>query len=128
VRGGQAPLESSVHERRSEVEGKRKRSIELKKLLRREVTDVVGENRLRKTDKLITVNAAVVLQSLIDTDRDLAVKAVSAGIDRSTDNAGEVGLQQKLPAHDDENSGSLGIERRRVFDAVEITPPHGMTW
>jgi hypothetical protein len=82
-----------VHEWCSEVEGKSKRPIELKELFWRQMTDIVGKNRLRKADQLITMNAAVVLQSLVDPDRDLAVEAVSTSVDRSADNAGKVGLQ-----------------------------------
>jgi hypothetical protein len=73
------------------------------------------------------VDAAVVLESLLDTNRNLAVKAMPACVDRSADNAREVGIEKQLPADDNENSGSLGIRCGGMSDSIEVTPPHGMT-
>ena len=74
------------------------------------------------------MNAAVVLEPLIDSDRYLAVKTVSACVDWGTDNARETGINEQLAAHNDENSRSSRVEFRWMPDSVKITPYHGMTW
>lgn len=81
------PVGLSTGDQCCQIEGKRESPVELAAFLRGEAADVVGENGLRKADEIITVNAAVVFEPLLDADRDLAVKAVTAGVDRSADHA-----------------------------------------
>ena len=95
----------SVDQRSRDVEGERKRSVELQQFLWREITYIVGENGFRETDELVTVNAAVVLETLLDAHRDLTVKTVSTCVDGSTDDAREAGIEKELSADDDENPG-----------------------
>ena len=118
----------STRDQGCQIESERERPVELKPFLRREMANVVGEDGLRQADQLIAVNAAVVLESLLDADRNLAVKTVPAGVDRRADHAGKAGIEEKLTAYDDEYAGSPRVEGRGVSDPVEITSPQGMTW
>lgn len=76
-----------IDQRHRKVEGECEGSVELKNLFCGEKPDIVGENGFRETDELVTMNAAVVLEPLLDTDRDLAAKAMSARVDGSADDA-----------------------------------------
>lgn len=118
----------SVNEKPLESKGERKGSIELKELCLRKAANIVSESRLWETDEVVTVNAAVVLETLLDSDRNLTVKTVSACIDGGTDNARKTGINEQLAAHNDEDSGSSRVELRWMPDSVKITPYHGMTW
>jgi hypothetical protein len=69
------------------VERESEGSVKLVQLFRREMANIVGERGLWEADKVITMNAAVMLESLLDTDSNLAVKAISTCVDGSTDNA-----------------------------------------
>lgn len=69
------------------VESEREGSIELEEFFQGETAYVVGENGFGKTDELVAVNAAVVLEPLFDANRNLAVKAISARINGGADNA-----------------------------------------
>lgn len=58
------------------------------------------------------MNAAVVLEPLIDAHGNLAVKTISPGIDRGANSAREAEVEEKLSTHDDEDPGSSRVERR----------------
>jgi hypothetical protein len=73
------------------------------------------------------MDAAVVLQPLLDTDRNLAMEAVSACVDGGTDNTGKPRIEEELPTYDDEDPGSARVSSRRMPDSEEIASCHGMT-
>jgi hypothetical protein len=117
----------SIDEGCSEIEGKREGSIELEELLWRKAADIVGQNCLRKADKIVAMNTAVVLEPLLHTDKNLAVKAISPCVNGGTDYTREPGIEKKLTAYNDKNSGPSRVKRRGMPDSVEVATPHGMT-
>jgi hypothetical protein len=74
VRTGALSLRSST----SDVESNREGFVQLASLLGAEASDVVSQHRLRQTHKLIAVNAAVVLQTLVNPDSHLGTEPVVA--------------------------------------------------
>ena len=72
-----------------EVESDGQGLVEFKKLGELKRTYVVCELRLREAYKLVTVDAALMLQPLFDTKIDLCRQAVSSRINRRADNCRE---------------------------------------
>ena len=72
------------------------------------------------TDEFVTVNAADVLESIIDTNLYLRREAVIRRIDRSADHCLKPRVYEDLSAHDDKDTLLLRIPRRRMLDEIEV--------
>lgn len=86
------------------TQGKCQSSVQHRLLCWRQITDEVCEGALRKTHELVAVNAALVLQALLDTYVNLSVQTVATGIHRSADQGGERGVDEKFATNDDKDS------------------------
>jgi len=62
-------------------------SIQLSDHRRRQGADVVSEGCLGQAHEFVAVNAAFVLETLVDTDVDLSVKAITTRVDRGADDS-----------------------------------------
>ena len=94
----------------------------------REGADEVGERRFGQAHELVAVNAALLLESVRDTDRHLGTKSVMARIDRSADDGIEGGIDESLAADDHEDAKASGIVLRRLRDPVQIAALHEPAW
>jgi ABC-type proline/glycine betaine transport system substrate-binding protein len=68
-----------------------------------EAADIVRESGFRKADQLVAMDTAVMLESLLDIHRNLAVEAIMPAIDRSANSARKAGVQDKLATNDGED-------------------------
>ncbi|HRF50928.1 MAG TPA: hypothetical protein PLC98_25080, partial [Anaerolineales bacterium] len=89
--------------------------------------NVVGKVGLGNADQGIAVDAAVVLQALVGTDGDLCRQSIVAGVDWRANDRRELGIDQDLSAHHDENALAFGVARR-VFDEKELAAFHTVAW
>jgi xanthine dehydrogenase molybdopterin-binding subunit B len=64
-------------------------------------------------------DAAVVLKTFVDSNRNLHGKAIVSGIDGRTDNRGEAGINEHLAAHHDKNALPLRVSCCGVSDAID---------
>jgi hypothetical protein len=69
-----------------EVQSDTQRLVQHHKLIRGWSADEVGQDRFWQADEFIAMNAAVVLQTLLNAGRDLGRQAVESRIDRRTSN------------------------------------------
>ena len=69
----------------------------------REAGHEVGQDSLRKADEGVAMNARLVLEAVLRANLDLRRQGIAAGVDRGADDRGESGIDQGLPADDDED-------------------------
>lgn len=68
------------------------------------------------------MDAADVLESIVDTNLYLRREAVIRRIDRSADDCLKPRVNEDLSAHDDEDALLLRIPSRRVLYEIEVAP------
>ena len=68
-----------------------------------------GQLHLAETYEVVAQDPAFMFQALVDTERDLGGKPVSAAKDRRADDGRESGINQDLSAYDDEAAIKFGI-------------------
>jgi hypothetical protein len=73
-----------------------------------------GQLHLAETYEVVAQDPAFMFQALVNTDRYLGGKPVSAAKDRRADDGRESGINQDLPAYDDEAAIQLGIVSRTI--------------
>lgn len=73
------------------------------------------------------MNAAFVLQALIDADRNLSLQAVMHRVDGRADHGGELRVDKQLAADNDEYAGAFWITSSGFAYAVEVATPHKAT-
>lgn len=87
-----------------------------------------GQLHLAETYEVVAQDPAFMFQALVDTDRDLRGKPVSAGEYRCADDGGESRINQDLAAYDDEAAIKFGIvsARRtaRLMYAIDFASSH----
>jgi hypothetical protein len=74
------------------------------------------------------MNAAVVLEPLLDAGRNLSRQLVMLGVDGSADYRRETGIDQELTTDDDKDPGPFWVLGRRVKDTVQLAALHGRIW
>ena len=87
-----------------------------------------SEERLADADQCVAVDAGHVLEPVTRSHIHLRREAVSARIDRRTDDGREAGIDEGLSADDDEHTRPLRIPAAGVADAVEVAPLHRSAW
>src|SRR5260370_10252407 len=87
-----------------------------------EAADIVGQERLRRTDERIAMDARVVLEAVFGTDVDLRCQAVTTGVDRRAEDRREHGIDQRLSTDHDKDPRALGISHLRPTHPEEVTP------
>ena len=75
----------------------------------RKAPDQVCEGRLRQAHERVGVHAAVAAQAFVGPDGHLGGQPVAGGVHGSAHDGREPGVDQDLPADDDEHAMSLGI-------------------
>ena len=89
--------------------------------------NVVGQVGFGKTDQGIAVDTAVVFQAFVGTDGNLCRQSIVGGVDWRANDRRELGIDQDLPAHNNENALPFGVARR-MFDEKELAALHRTAW
>jgi len=93
--------------------------------VRRERADVVGEQRFRNANQVITEYSAVVFKPLIDTNLNLGGEAAIISINRGANDRGETLLDKVLAGNNQKNTVFLWIVFRTSINTVQIATFHG---
>lgn len=80
-----------------------------------------------QTHEFIAVNAAVMFESLVDSNGDLGGEVVISGIDGGANRCGETGINENLATDNDEYPEFLRIIRGWPSHTIQLAPFHSGT-
>jgi hypothetical protein len=112
----------------SEVESNGQRAVELKQFAQLKRTQVVREQRLRKAHKLVTVDAALMFQSLLDIEIGLCRQTIPPRVDGCTDYRRERRVDDGLSTDDHKHTLSSWVRGGGVLDPLHVATVQSMTW
>jgi len=78
--------------------------IQLLELLRFKAADAIGQQGVRQAHHLLKEDVALVPQSLVRADGNLGRQTLVGLTNRGTDDSRETGIDQCLPAHEDDDA------------------------
>ena len=123
-----SPARAAQPRASGQSQGHSERLVESAQAHGSEAGDIVGQHRLRQADQSIAVDAGIMLEAVFNAHFDLRRQTVAAGVDGGADHGREQRVDQRLAAHDDEDSRTLRVSPARVPDAEEIAPLQTSAW